>query len=107
MHREHVKISVAKDFSRTPGPRYAHQGPYSGEKFRETKLQPAFRSGAIVHVDLDGTAGIGPSFLDEAFGGLVRKAGMSAKEVMSRLELKSEDDPSYIEEIMDSLASAA
>ena len=28
-------ISVARDFSRTPGPRYTSQGDWSGEEFRK------------------------------------------------------------------------
>lgn len=92
---EIVKISVAKDFTTHPGPRYIRQGPWSGEKFRQSVLVPAFRRGKKVFVDLDGTKGYGSSFLDEAFGGLVREEGLSADEILHRLTLKSDLDASY------------
>ena len=48
-------------------------------------------------IEFDGARGYGSSFLEEAFGGLVR-AGYSAKEIFDRIELKSQDR-SLIEEI--------
>jgi hypothetical protein len=46
---------------------------------------------------LDGARGYGSSFLEEAFGGLIR-VGFSADNVLSRFELKSQDE-SLVEEI--------
>ena len=66
-------ISIAKDFSPTPAGRYRSDGPFPGEKFRDDLLLPALRKDTEpVTVELDGTAGFGSSFLEEAFGGLVR-----------------------------------
>lgn len=93
-------ISVARDLSRTPGPRFVHQGPFSGEAFR-SKLAELLRSCDRVEVDLDGTVGYGSSFIDEAFGGLVRNAaqfGLDQASLPGRVSFKSETDPSYAEE---------
>lgn len=72
-----IRISIAKDFSRTPGLRYRTQSEFPGEDFRDLLLEPKFlqalENGEKLEVVLDGTAGAGPSFLEEAFGGLVRK----------------------------------
>ncbi|MGI6854354.1 STAS-like domain-containing protein [Mesorhizobium sp. 1B3] len=70
-------ISIARDYTTYPGPRYAADGPFSGETFRDTilarALQEAITSGGVVTVVLDDVAGYGSSFLEEAFGGLIRK----------------------------------
>ena len=36
-------ISVAKEFSLNPGPRYIVEGEYSGELFRTTIVEPLFK----------------------------------------------------------------
>ena len=51
---------------------------------------------------MDGTRGYGSSFLEEAFGGLVRK-GFSQDQILSSFELNS-SDPSLIEEVHDYIA---
>jgi len=74
-------------------------GDASGEVFREEVLLPAFRrSNDTVVVDLDGARGLSPSFLEEAFGGLVRR-GVARAEVLKRLKIKSALDPSFVETI--------
>lgn len=69
-------IRVDRDFTRYPGPRYRKDGPFSGEEFRERLLEPALRKAVAEREDLvvvlDGVAGYGSSFLDEAFAGLLR-----------------------------------
>ena len=81
-------ISVAKEFSPSPAGRYASDGPYPGEVFRDQILVPALRNYETVVVDLDGTDGYGSSFLEEAFGGLVRR-GFTVAELKKRLDIKS------------------
>ncbi|MBF0267583.1 MAG: STAS-like domain-containing protein [Alphaproteobacteria bacterium] len=98
-------ISVSRDFSPFPGPRYIRQGENSGEKFRRL-LVSALDQSPIVVVDLDGTRGFGSSFLDEAFGGLVRAEGMSTADVLRRVEIRSEQDQSYREEAIQSIKDA-
>lgn len=81
-------IYIARDFSPSPAGRYPEDGPYNGELFREKWLLPAIKEHDEVEVNLDDTGGYGSSFLEEAFGGLVR-AGLSARELHRKLKLKS------------------
>ena len=90
-------INVAHDFSRYPAGRFENDGPYSGQAFRDQLLYPLLRSGETVTVELDGVRGYGSSFLEEAFGGLVRK-GLSPQQVIDQLQLQSADG-SLVEEI--------
>lgn len=98
--RKIVNISVRKDYSRFPAGRFRSDGPYSGEQFREEVLEPKLRAGDSVEIDLDGVPGYGSSFLDEAFGGLVRKGVLKPSEVNDRLRLKA-TDPSLVSEILE------
>lgn len=91
-------ISIARDFSRAPAGRHISDGPNSGEKFRDQLLVPALRKYNHVVLDLDGTRGMGSSFLEEAFGGLRRVAGFSGSELATKLKLVTRD-PSLISEI--------
>lgn len=97
-----LHISVAQDFSRTPGPRWEVQGKFSGEVFRDTVLLPKFREAVEHHqkliVDLDYTAGYASSFLEEAFGGLVR-LGNSPEVVKEHIEIKSDGETLWIDDI--------
>ena len=76
-------IKIATDFSRYPAGRYRADGPNSGERFREDILRPALETAESVQVVLDDTSGYGSSFLEESFGGLVRK-GYFSKELLRR-----------------------
>lgn len=82
-------IVVAQEFSETPAGRFVTDGPYSGEVFRETLLYPNLQKFDLVEVDLDGTLGCGSSFLDEAFGGLVREKHMTVGELKRKLQIKT------------------
>lgn len=86
-------ISVARDFSKNPGLRYKRISKYSGEEFRDTLLTPAARAGHRLVVDLDGVRGYGSSFLEEAFGGLIREMQWSSLEIVNEhLEIKATDE---------------
>ena len=104
-----IQLSIANDFSRTPGVRYPQEGDFTGEEFRDTVLIPkvkeAFERGEKLVVDLDGTYGLGPSFLEEAFGGLIRK-GFDYGQLMSVFKFKSIEVPYYIDDIKKYLKEA-
>lgn len=101
-----VKLNIARDFSRYPAGRFRSDGPWSGQKFREDHLVPLLRERQHVAVELDGTAGYGSSFLEEAFGGAVREAKLSLSEALELIMLRSSDD-SLIEEIKTYISAAA
>ena len=86
-----VTIDVGRQFSRFPVGRYLGDGESNGQKFREDVLTPALTRYEKVVVDLDSALGYGSSFLEEAFGGLVR-AGRNKDEILRRIELVSTDD---------------
>lgn len=105
------KISLAKDFSRIPGARFPKEGDYSGEEFRCQFLAPALKfaieNDDSVTVELDGTAGIGTSFLEEAFGGLIRIDKFSLDQITKSLIIISNEVPDYLDEIKEYLNEAS
>ncbi len=99
MKRPRTKLSIAKTFSREPAGRYRTDSDFSGEVFRDEHLLPALDQFDEVEVDLDGTEGYGSSFLEEAFGGALRK-GVPVEDLRHRVKLISEEDPTLIDEIL-------
>jgi len=100
-----MTIFVAKDFSKMPCVRMRNDGKKSGEEFRDDILVPALKSNDKVTVDLDGVLSLGSSFLEEAFGGLVRKGYYTAKELSSKLIVKFQVE-SYVKETWDYVKAA-
>ncbi len=88
------KIKIALDFTPSTGGRTQDEGPNSGELFRETILLPKYRkcveNNDMLEVDFDDCYGIGTSFLEEAFGGLVRVHGYRG--VLQRLRMIATED---------------
>lgn len=82
-------IHIASEFSQTPAGRFITDGPFSGERFRDHILVPALRSYDEVVVDLNGVFGFGSSFLEEAFGGLVRKSFFSQDELQRKMRVNA------------------
>lgn len=99
-----IILVVLTDFSPTPGPRKIVEGKFSGEEFRQSYLEPklkeAIEKQTKLFIDLDGTAGYGTSFLEESFGGLIRVNKYSYEEILSHIELKSEEESYLIDDIM-------
>lgn len=87
-----MMLSIADKFSRYPGPRYRKDGPFSGEQFRQEQLIPAIREAIQKNerliVILDDVAGYGSSFLEEAFGGLVRE-GLTLDQLSKYLDIEA------------------
>ncbi|WP_368507918.1 STAS-like domain-containing protein [Bradyrhizobium lupini] len=88
-------IEIGRDFSRTPGGRLISDGPFSGQLFRDRTLAPALKDavarGEKVTVVLDGPRGYLSSFLEEAFGGLVRFRVFDQKQLSGALEIVARD----------------
>lgn len=83
-------LDIAAEFSTYPSGRYQKDGTFNGEKFREELLVPRLkriRPGENLKVVIDGVRTFGSSFLEEAFGGLVRADGFSAAELKRILEI--------------------
>lgn len=91
-------ISIANDFTEFPAGRYFQDGPFSGQRFREEILLPALQNHDRVVVNIDGTLGFGSSFLEEAFGGLIRVHGLDYQVIKIKLEIQGSID-TYIKKI--------
>lgn len=101
-----MEINVVKEYTDSPGARYENQGPFSGERFRDEILYPKFieaiENGDKVFVNLDGGYGYGSSFLEETFGGLVRRLKLEKNDnykKVTQIEIISNDNYVWIEKI--------
>lgn len=99
-------ISVVKDFSPKPYGRGPSDGETCGQNFRERLLEKALRENDKVHVDLTGYNRYGRSFLDEAFGGLIRVSGFKGKEIKEKLTYSHESLKTIVEIIDERIAAA-
>jgi hypothetical protein len=85
-------VSIAREFSVTPGGRFNRDGPFSGEAFRARFLEPAVDRGEELVVDLDGVAGLPSSFLEEAFGGLMRtRKGLLPEQLFKLIAVRASE----------------
>lgn len=100
------RINIAKDFSPVPIGRYPSDSDSNGADFREKVLVPALAAHQMLEITLDGTEGYGSSFLEEAFGGLVRIHKFSAEEITKRINFISIEDPTLVEEILSYVTSS-
>jgi hypothetical protein len=82
-------ITIGTDYTDMPGGRYAKYGAFSGEDFRDGVLVPALERNERVVVSLDGAKTYMNSFLEEAFGGLIRERGFSYDDLMKRLVVQA------------------
>jgi hypothetical protein len=105
-----MNISIAKDFSTSPGPRYIDEGPFSGQQFREEILRPklgeALEQKCQLQITLDGTAGYGTSFLEESFGGLIREDKIPYDVIKKTIQFVSNEEPELVDDIEEYLADA-
>lgn len=101
-------FSIAKEFSRTPGPRLKEEGDYSAELFLEIILADLFdkviKNKQKLVIDLDGTEGYATSFLEGTFGGLAR--GFTPKVTLKHLEVVSARQPFLVDEILEYIKKA-
>lgn len=82
-------INIAEEFSRYPGGRYVGDGDGNGTTFRTKFLVPVLKRGGEAIIVLDGAAGYPSSFLEEAFGGLVRCEGFTADQVLRAFKFRA------------------
>ena len=103
-----MTLKISEIFTETPGARYIEDGPFSGELFREKYLIPYLKeckkSNQKLIIDLDDVYGYSTGFLEESFGGLIRK-GFKKEEILNTVIFRStmfkdeiNDILSYIEE---------
>lgn len=96
-----INISISKGFTPAPGPRRKAEGDFSGELFRESILEPAFKdskeNGRKIIINLDETLGYGTSFLEEVFGGLQRK--YPKENILDYITIISKEEPYLIDDI--------
>jgi len=96
MHK-HSVLSVARDLSRFPAGRFKKEhGIHSGEAFKEL-IAKKLQENDTVTVLLNDTMGFGSSWIEEAFGGLVRDNIFSASDLHKKLTIEA-DDKSLITE---------
>ena len=87
-----MKINIATDFSDIPIGRTRSDGDVNGEAFREDWLRPNLEKaseGDPLIVNLNGAEGYPASFLEEAFGGLVRKGYFTARKLKKILIIEA------------------
>lgn len=89
-----IKIKISTDFSDIPSGRTIAEGDHSGEEFRDTiliqKYNEAEYNNDILEINFDDCYGFGTSFLEEAFGGLVRKYHKHG--ILNRIKIISTED---------------
>ncbi len=100
-------IVIAKQYTKKPGGRFRKEGEYSGEDFRETILKKEYeiskKNKEELVVNLDGGYGYGSSFLEEAFGGLVR----TLNDVdISIIKIISDEEPQLVDDVYKYLQDA-
>lgn len=88
------EIEIGRDYTILPGGRYKKYGPFSGEDFRDSILAPALRENSKVIVYLDGVKTYMSSFLEEAFGGLIRERKFRYDDLKAQLIVKARE-PKY------------
>lgn len=98
-----MKIILSKDFSEIPGGRYRRQGSHSAEEFRDEYLYPKYlacvEKNEKLIIDLDGGYGCATTFLEETFGGLIRRLkreNKDYKEAINIIEIISIESPEYV-----------
>lgn len=106
---ESLEIVISRDFSCTPGARYRNEGKFSGEEFRddilEVKYNKCVSNGEKLVINFDGGYGYSTVFLEEAFGGFIRK-GYSLEEFLSVVYFVSDEEVKLIDDIMEYMKDA-
>lgn len=79
------EISIAEEYSAYPAGRDDTDGKFNGKRFKDKilvpKLRDAIEKGQKLIVSLDGLESCGSSFLDSAFGGMIRHGDFEKKKL--------------------------
>ena len=103
-------VDVGNAFGRFPAGRFRSESLLSGEAFREDLAEPALVDGGDVVFDFTSVVGFPSSFLEEAFGGLIRTAigrGDDPDALITRIKVLSPTDPSLVEEVRQCMMNAS
>lgn len=97
-----ITINITKDWSSTPGGRFRTEGQWSAEEFRDDVLRPnwkeAKKTGEILLINFDGGYGYPTSWLEEVFGGFIRK--YNTPSFMNNVAIRyTEDDGTLFQSI--------
>lgn len=84
-------IDIGKQFSRFPAGRTPTDGQHNGESFREKFLKQNLKDGRHIKINLDGAISYGSSFLEEAFGGLVRIYNIQVSAIKTLISFETTD----------------
>ena len=84
-------LTVAKDYSQYPGGRYLEDGVGNATDFREKHLVPMLEKNKPFLIDLNGVVAYPVSFIDEAFGALVRTKRYSADRLLKQIKFRATD----------------
>lgn len=92
-----IQYDVAKKYYPRPMGRARKDGLHSGERFREEVLLPFFESlktdpNQILVLDFNGVSTAGSSYLEESFGGLIRKNGYRKRDLTKHLMIVVDED---------------
>jgi STAS-like domain of unknown function (DUF4325) len=68
------------------------------DRLLRDRFTEAVKTGSVLVIDLDGTAGYATSFLEAAFGELAREFQIPV--VLKHLRFKSEEEPYLVDEIL-------
>lgn len=86
-----VRIHIAEELSSYPAGITDRDGPHNADSFREDVLLPKYLEAkgrdAELHVHLDGVRSFSASFLEAAFGGLIRKEDLDKGDLARRLKV--------------------
>ena len=88
-----MNISIATHLSPSSLGHLLDEGLSGGKHFRETILAPALKKASKenpVVIDINNVSGYSSSFLNEAFGGLVRKDNYTIEELQEILHIQAD-----------------
>lgn len=103
-----LKIIACSESYKYEGPRFKRLGPESGEEFRDTYFIPwldANKGRNDLVVDFEGTIVYTPSFLEETFGGAIRKGYFEVQNI-SLINISDKQRDKITEYITDAITKA-